>query len=158
MLLKSPTARRWSSGDGATGRDVASDLSASHHVLLATGHPRRLLPDRILGRSSWWWLDKLGILRLSGETALGKRIQKTDPFPSRGKTLKSLKAQGIQVMPKLVSSPGSQARFANGASAEVRVVIWATGYRDNSNWVAIPDVKDSDGNYIHRHGIAPIPN
>jgi putative flavoprotein involved in K+ transport len=145
-------------GDGATGRDIAGDLSASHQVFLATGHPRRLLPERILGRSSWWWLDKLGILKLSGETALGRRIQKSDPFPGREKTLNSLAAQGVQVMPKLVSAADRHVTFANGASTEVRSVIWATGYRDNSNWVAIPDVKDSHGNYIHRHGIAPIPN
>jgi putative flavoprotein involved in K+ transport len=145
-------------GDGATGRDVASDLAASHHVLLAIGHPRRLLPERILGRSSWWWLDKLGILKLSSETTLGKRIQKSDTFPGRGKTLNSLEAQGVQVMPKLVSAAGRHVTFANGASTEIRSVIWATGYRDNSHWVAIPDVKDAHGNYIHQHGIAPIPN
>ena len=48
--------------------------------------------------------------------------------------------------------------FANGISAEIHSVIWATGYRDNSDWVAIPDVKDAHGTYLHQRGIAPIPN
>jgi putative flavoprotein involved in K+ transport len=145
-------------GDGATGRDIAGDLSASHQVLLATGHPRRLLPERILGRSSWWWFDELGILKLSAETALGKYIQKRDPFPGRGKTLNSLEARGVQVVPKLVNAAGGQVTFANGTSAEIHSVIWATGYHDSSHWVAIPEVKDAHGTYLHRHGISPIPN
>ncbi len=145
-------------GDGATGRDVAKDLSASHQVILATGHRRRLLPERILNRNTWWWLDKFGLLRLSGETRLGKRIQQADPLPGKGKTLKSLEQKGVQIMPKLLTVAGRQVSFANGAAAEVDAVIWATGYRDNSDWVAIADVKDARGNFIHHQGIGPIPN
>lgn len=45
-------------GDGATGRDIAAELSADRTVFLATGRPRRLLPQRILGKSTWWWLAR----------------------------------------------------------------------------------------------------
>jgi putative intracellular protease/amidase len=43
-------------GDGATGRDIAHDVqgTGSHTVILATGRRRRLLAERILGRSTWW--------------------------------------------------------------------------------------------------------
>lgn len=40
-------------GDGATGRHIARELAATHRVLLAGGRPRRLTPDRILGRSTF---------------------------------------------------------------------------------------------------------
>jgi putative flavoprotein involved in K+ transport len=40
-------------GDGATGRDIASELAETHRVYLATGKPRRLMPERILGISMW---------------------------------------------------------------------------------------------------------
>src|SRR5215204_1814536 len=52
-------------GDGATGREIALELAVTNEVLLATGRPRRVSPDRILGRSVFWWMDKLGILRAS---------------------------------------------------------------------------------------------
>ena len=87
-------------GDGAAGRDIAHDLLGSHNVILATGHDRRLLPERILGKSTWWWLDKLGIVRLSGETVMGRYIQKADAFPGKGNTLKKLQGQGVRVVPK----------------------------------------------------------
>ena len=35
-------------GDGASGRDIAADLVATHRVVLACGRPRRLLPERFL--------------------------------------------------------------------------------------------------------------
>ena len=49
-------------GDGATGRQIALELTANHEVLLAAGRPRRVSPDRILGKSVFWWMDKLGVL------------------------------------------------------------------------------------------------
>jgi putative flavoprotein involved in K+ transport len=46
-------------GDGATGRQIALELTAKHEVLLAAGRHRRVSPDRILGRSAFWWMNKL---------------------------------------------------------------------------------------------------
>lgn len=145
-------------GDGAAGRDIAHDLLSSHNVILATGHARRLLPERILGKSTWWWLDKLGIVRLSGETALGRYIQKADAFPGKGNTLKKLQGQGVRVVPKLIAAHGQSATFANGVAADVTTVIWATGYRDDSAWVKLPEVKDARGNFMQRQGVGPLPN
>jgi putative flavoprotein involved in K+ transport len=55
-----PSGRVLVVGDGATGRQIAVELAATHEVLLATGRPRRVSPERILGRSIFWWMDKLG--------------------------------------------------------------------------------------------------
>jgi len=144
-------------GDGATGRDIAHELQARHTVILATGHARRL-PERILGKSTWWWLDKLGIVRLSGETALGRYLQKADAFPGKGNTLKKLHGQGVRVMPKLIAAQGHSVTFANGVAAEVATVIWAIGYRDDSAWVKLPEVKDAHGNFVQQQGVSPLPN
>src|SRR5215207_4004951 len=46
-------------GDGATGRQIALELAAAHEVLLAAGRPRRVSPDRILGKSVFWLVAKL---------------------------------------------------------------------------------------------------
>jgi putative flavoprotein involved in K+ transport len=145
-------------GDGAAGRDIAHDLQASHTVILATGHARRRLPERILGKSTWWWLDKLGIVRLSGETALGRYIQKADAFPGKGNTLKKLHGQGVRVVPKLIAAQGHAVTFANGVAAEVTTVIWAIGYRDDCAWVKLPEVKDAHGNFVQQQGVGPLPN
>ncbi|MBN9390922.1 MAG: NAD(P)-binding domain-containing protein [Chloroflexi bacterium] len=143
-------------GDGATGRDIANELAGSHKVILATGRRRKLIPARFLGKSSWWWLDKLGILTLPGESGLGQRIKEGDAFPNNGKTLKKLAEKGVQILPRLKECHGNTVTFAGGETAQVTSVFWATGYRDSSDWVAIPEVKDEDGNFIHWQGISPV--
>jgi len=47
--------------------------------------------------------------------------------------------------------------FADGETAEVEAVIWATGYRDETRWVAIPEVKDTGGAFAHQRGVSPVP-
>ena len=47
--------------------------------------------------------------------------------------------------------------FADGEKAEVDAVIWATGYRDNGRWVAVPEVKDASGGFVHWRGVSPVP-
>ena len=143
-------------GDGATGRDLASELSSTHTVLLAIGRPRRLLPEQVLGISIWWWLVRLGITRVSAKTALGQRLRQTDPFPARGRRFSQLEQKGVLIVKKLTSVRGKTATFADGIEREIDTVIWATGYRDDSAWVAIPEVKDEGGNFIHEEGISPV--
>ncbi|MGB7342082.1 MAG: NAD(P)/FAD-dependent oxidoreductase [Phototrophicaceae bacterium] len=145
-------------GDGASGRDFANELSQTHDVLLATGRSRRLLPEKLLGKSVWWWLDRLNLLQARKDSFIGKLMQKTDPFPARGRRLKSLEKKGVRILPHLTKVEGDIAHFDNGHSAQVDVVIWATGYQDNSDWVTISDVKDKNGNFIHDEGISPVEN
>ena len=143
-------------GDGATGRDIASELAETHLVYLATGKPRRLMPERILGVSTWKWLEILGLLTAPIESFLGKKMRDMDSFPNRDRDFAALRRKGIQIMPKLTEANGNTVTFQNGVRAPVNSVIWAAGYRDDSNWVHIPEVKDAHGNFVHQKGIAPI--
>ena len=145
-------------GDGATGRDIASELAESHTVYLATGKPRRLMPERILGMSMWWWLQKLGFLTAPTDSFIGRKMRAMDSFPNRARDFNALRRKGIQIMPKVTQADGNTVTFANGASVSVNSIAWAMGYRDDSDWVAIPEVKDSQGNFIHQKGISPVEN
>jgi len=153
-----PPGRVLVAGDGATGREIASELSATHEVLLATGRPRRVSPDRILGKSVFWWMDKLGILRASRESAVGRYLIKTDPFPGKALELSRLREQGVVVVGRIVRAEGRKVGFTIGETTEVDAVLWATGYKDDTAWVAIPEVKDERGRFVHQRGISPVPN
>jgi putative flavoprotein involved in K+ transport len=145
-------------GDGATGRDIANELSISHKVFLATGKSRRLLPDRVLGRSVWWWFDRLGLLAASADSHIGQFIRKRDPFPGRGKDFTYLRRKGVQIVGRLSQVDGKKAIFVTGDMIETDAVVWATGYTDNSDWVAIPEIKDMRGQFIHQQGTTAVPN
>jgi putative flavoprotein involved in K+ transport len=145
-------------GDGATGRDIAAELAASHSVILATGRQRKATPERVLGKSLFWWLDGFGLLTAPSESAVGRWMRASDPFPARGNQLRQLRQRGIRVVGRLQGGRGRRAAFAGGAMAEVQAVIWATGYRDDSEWVAIPEVVDSAGSFVQQQGISPVPS
>jgi putative flavoprotein involved in K+ transport len=145
-------------GDGATGRQIALELAAAHEVLIAVGRPRRVSPDRVLGKSIFWWMDKLGILRASRESAIGRYLMKADPFPGKALELKRLRRQGVNVVGRVLRAEGKKVSFANQKTAVVDYVIWATGYNDDTDWVTIPEAKDTDGSFLHHRGVSPVPN
>jgi putative flavoprotein involved in K+ transport len=144
-------------GDGASGRQIARELSDTHRVLLAAGHPRRVSKERILRKHLFWWLDRVGALRKSKETRLGRRLKQIDSFPGTGLDLPDLRERGITVVGRLINAAGRTVAFAGGESIDVDVVVWATGYRDQTDWVAIPEVKDASGAFIEQRGISPLP-
>jgi putative flavoprotein involved in K+ transport len=144
-------------GDGATGRQIALELTANHEVLLAAGRPRRVGRDRILGRSVFWWLDKLGVLRASRESRIGRYLMKADPFPGKHLELDQLRQQSVDVVGRVSEAEGKKVSFADGKAAEVEAVVWATGYRDDTDWVDIPEVKDGRDNFMHYRGVSPLP-
>src|SRR5215208_4523004 len=145
-------------GDGATGRQIALELTANHQVLLAAGRHRRVSPDRILGKSVFWWMDRLGVLRASRENPIGRYLRKADPFPGKGRELERLRERGVDVVGRVVQAEGKRVTLADGKTAEVDAIVWATGYRDETGWVEIPEVKDAQGNFMHYRGISPLPN
>ncbi len=144
-------------GDGATGRQIAGELAATHDVILSTGRPRRVSPERVLGRSIFWWLDRLGLLGASRESPVGRYLMKADPFPGKGLGLGRLRQRGVTVVGRLVRVEGRGCSFDGGVAADVGAVVWATGYRDDSAGVAIPEAKDAAGAFVHRRGVSPVP-
>ncbi|HET7035183.1 MAG TPA: NAD(P)/FAD-dependent oxidoreductase [Thermomicrobiaceae bacterium] len=144
-------------GDGATGRQIAGELAATHRVYLATGRPRRVSPDRVLGKSIFWWLDTLGALRKPADSLIGRRLKEADPFPGKHLELDRLREAGVNVEGRLTGASGRRVLFTGAASVEIDVVIWATGYRDRTGWVAIPEAKDARGAFVERRGISPVP-
>jgi putative flavoprotein involved in K+ transport len=144
-------------GDGATGRQIALELTVNHEVLLAAGRHRRVSPDQILGKSVFWWMDRLGVLRSSRESPIGRYLMKADPFPGKGLELERLRERGVDVVGRVVQAEGKRVTLADGKTAEVDAVVWATGYRDDTGWVEIPEVKDGRSNFLHYRGISPLP-
>jgi putative flavoprotein involved in K+ transport len=144
-------------GDGATGRQIALELAATHKVMLATGRSRRVTPDRVLGRSIFWWLDHLGVLRATRDSRIGRRMMAGDPFPGRGLALPRLRRAGVAVVPRLAAGEGKTVRFTDGGVADIDALVWATGYRDHSEWMGIPAARSPDGSFIESRGISPVP-
>jgi putative flavoprotein involved in K+ transport len=111
----------------------------------------------LFGKNIFWWMDKLGLLRISRETALGQRMMRQESFPGPHLRLANLRRQGISVVGRLTQADGCRATFATGERVAIDAVVWATGYQDRTDWVAIPEALDTDGQFVHRRGVSPVP-
>ncbi len=143
-------------GDGASGRDIASDLALRHRVALACGRPRRLLPEKVFGVSTWKWLKALGLLAADANSPVGRFMRSADPFPNRQRDLEDLRRLGVEIKPRAVSTTGRSVGFADGSAMDVGTVIWALGYRDDTAWVDVPKATSAEGGFLHVAGRSPV--
>ena len=143
-------------GDGASGRDIAVEASQFQPVILATGKSRKLFPETVLGKSIWWWLNLLGVLRAPADSRIGRKLKQADAFPDRARSIESIAKRGIRIVPRLEEASGAQAQFADGSVAHIRTVIWAVGYSDDSSWLDIEGARAPDGAILHEAGVSPV--
>ena len=142
-------------GGGNSGFQIAEELAAiGRQVDLSIGARLPMLPQRLAGRDLFWWLTKLGALRVSVESRLGRRMSSRD-FVIGG-SRRRLRAAGVRLRPAVTRADGRTAGFADGITLDVGIVIWATGYRSDYSWIDIPGVT-GDGKVIHRRGVTQVP-
>lgn len=144
-------------GCGNSGAQIAVELAQSRRVVLSAGHRITFMPLTLVGKSIFWWLDKLGILNAPTDSRVGKMVRKR-PDPVFGFELKHmLKRNMIERKPKTVRAENRTIEFSDGSSITVDHVIWATGFRFDYSWLRIPDALDGQGRPLHDQGVSPVP-
>ena len=142
-------------GGGNSGLQIAHELVATRQVDVSVGEKVPMLPQRLLGRDLFWWLTRLGFMRVNTATRLGQRLRARGEFVI-GTNRRRLKRAGVRFRPRLANAQGRTARFADHSSLDVSTVVWATGYRSDYSWISIPGVT-ADGRVVHRRGITDVP-
>jgi putative flavoprotein involved in K+ transport len=142
-------------GGGNTGFQIAAELSSSHDVHLAIGSRQTPLPQRILGRDLFWYLDKTGLIRKTTASRIGRRLQQNEDTLI-GSSPRGLRRQGVALHPRAVDASGSTVTFGDGGKLDVRSVIWATGFRSDHSWIDAP-IFDQDGRVVHQRGLTSSP-
>jgi len=142
-------------GGGNTGFQIAAELSASHDVHLSIGSRQKPLPQRILGRDLFWYLDKTGLIRKDKGTRVGRRLSEKDTLiGSRPRTLE--RKYGVKLHSRATAANGSTVSFDDGTPLDVRTVIWATGFRSDYSWIDVA-VCDASGRPVHERGVTEAP-
>ncbi len=142
-------------GGGNTGFQIAEELSASHEVHLSIGSRQTPLPQRILGRDLFWYLDATGLIRKTTQSRIGRRMEGRDTLI--GSTPRALRRRhGVELHGRTVGARGSTVSFSDGTDLEVRTIVWATGFRVDHSWIDVP-VFDDDGRVVHRRGVTESP-
>jgi putative flavoprotein involved in K+ transport len=142
-------------GGGNSGLQIAEELAADRQVDLSIGAHSPMLPQRLLGRDLFWWLQRLGLMRVSANSRLGRRMRARGEFII-GTNRRRLQRAGVRFRPRVVDAQGRTVRFADGSTLNVTTVIWATGFRPDHSWLHISGVA-GDGRITHRRGVTEVP-
>jgi putative flavoprotein involved in K+ transport len=150
-----PAGRVLVVGGGNSGFQIAEELAATRQVDLSIATRYPMLPQRRAGRDLFWWLTRLGLLRVTVTSRLGRRMSRRDFVI--GTNRRRLEGKGVRFRPRLVDAEGRTVRFADHRLLEgVGVVVWATGYRADYAWLHIPGVV-REGHVVHRRGVTQVP-
>jgi putative flavoprotein involved in K+ transport len=142
-------------GGGNSGFQIAEELAtAGRQVDLSIATKMPILPQRLAGKDLFWWLTRLGLLRVTVGSRLGQRMSSRDFII--GGSRRRLRSAGVRFRPGVAGAEGRTVRFADGTSLDVSIVIWATGYRPDYSWIDLPGVT-RDGQVIHRRGVTEVP-
>lgn len=141
-------------GAGNSGVQIAGELSRSHRVHLAAGERMPRLPQRVLGRSLFWWLERAGLMDVPAHSRRGRRMSRTDTLI--GTSPGALRSHGVHVVGRVVDVTDGTVRTADGREIRPAAVVWATGFRPRFDWIDAP-VFDARGAPLHDRGVTAAP-
>ena len=142
-------------GGGNTGYQIAEELARTHEAHLSVGARQTPLPQRILGRDLFTYLEALGLMRVTVASRLGRRLRYRETLIGSGPRA-AKEHYGIRLRERTVDAQGADVNFADGSRLAPAAVIWATGFRLDHSLVQLP-VFDADGRLEHRRGVTAIP-
>ena len=143
-------------GGGNSGSQIAVELSKDRQTYLSVGHKIKFLPQDIMKKSIFWWLDKLGIYTADVNSKVGQFLKK-QPDPIFGFELKSLIKSGKVILkPRTISIQNDNFIFEDNSEVRVNNVIWSTGFVSDYSWIDIADVFDEKNQPLHQRGITSV--
>lgn len=143
-------------GGANSGRQIALELArAGRTVHLSEGARLRELPQRSLGRDLFWWLTTTRAIHAPAGSLVGRRLRANEPVI--GTPRRALRDAGVMFHPRATAADGRTVRFADDRTVQPRAVVWATGYRHDDTWIAVPGALDDDGGLVVDDGATPVP-
>ena len=141
-------------GGGNTGFQIAAELTGTHAVHLSVGSRQTPLPQKVGHRDLFWWLTKTGLLNMTVDSRLGRRLSERETLI--GSSPKQLRRLGVDLHPRAVNASHDTVSFADGTQLRVDAVVWATGYQPDYSWIEAP-VLDAGGRVRHHRGVTNLP-
>jgi putative flavoprotein involved in K+ transport len=141
-------------GGGNTGFQIATELTGTHAVHLSVGSRQTPLPQKVWHRDLFWWLTKTGLLNMTVDSRLGRRLSERETLI--GSSPRQLRRLGVDLHPRAASASNNTVNFADGTQLRVDAVVWATGYQPDYSWIEAP-VLDAGGRVRHHRGVTNLP-
>jgi putative flavoprotein involved in K+ transport len=124
-------------GAANSGAQIALELASGRKTYLAEG-------GRAFYSSPRWLLERPSAWRIA-RRALQSRKRRDWPWPLGntqpffvGNFFEQVRSRGVEMMPRVVAAQGSEVTFADGRVLTTHCIVWATGYRPDYSWIALP--------------------
>ena len=141
-------------GGGNSGVQIAAELAQTRPTWLSIGKSLPTLPQRLGGKSVFWWLESLGLMNLSIETRLGRMTSRRDVLIGMS-TREAAIAYNVRRAGRAVSADRNVIFTHDGQAIEVAAVVWATGFKPHFSWIDAP-VFHHDGRPAQKRGVTAI--
>lgn len=142
-------------GGGNSGVQITAELAASRPTVLAVGEPLRRLPERVLGRSIFWWLERAGAMNVTVDSRLGRQASTRELLIGRSPGMIA-RELGVRIVGRAGRAEGRRVVTLDGEEIEIAAVVWATGFRADFTFLEAP-VLDERGRPVHRRGVSDLP-
>lgn len=143
-------------GGGNSGAQIAVELSKSKKTYLAVSKNPDYMPLFIMGKSIFWWLDKVGILNASSNSMLGKFIQRKGDFIFGHELKNALKQNRVVLKSRLIECKANEVRFQDDSTLHIQNIIWSTGFRSDYSCIQINGAISEKNEVLHQQGISPV--
>lgn len=124
-------------GGGDSGYQILNEISASgnRQVYFSGDTTVKSLPQKILGKTLWFWFTITGFLSFHKYSWVGKRISRITQ-PVIGTDVKGILARkNVQVVGRTKDALNETLYFEKEKVSTIKNIIWATGYRPNFEWI-----------------------
>jgi putative flavoprotein involved in K+ transport len=142
-------------GGGNSGVQIAAELSASRPTWLSVGEKLPRLPERWLGRSVFWWLERLGLMDVTVGSRIGRRVSARDGLIG-GSPETIARERGVRLLGRVERVEDGRLVTGAGERVDAAAVVWATGFRPDFRWIQ-PPVLDGAGRPVHARGVTGVP-
>jgi putative flavoprotein involved in K+ transport len=147
-------------GAGNSGAEISLELAATRHTYLSgrdTGNvpgnvPQTRLPWYIL---LLWFVGTWLLGRVTVDSRLGQKgreFNRTQGVPLVRFSPNDLLEAGVERVPRIEGVVDGKPQLADGRVLEVANVVWATGFRPDFGWIALP-VFAKDGYPLQHRGV-----
>ena len=123
---------------------------------MSVSHKIKFVPQDIMNKSIFWWLDKLGVYTANVNSMIGQFLKK-QADPIFGYELKSFIKNGrVIVKPRTISIQNDHFIFEDNSEVKVNNVIWSTGFRSDYSWIDMSEVFNDKNQLLHQRGITSV--
>lgn len=133
-------------GGGNSGAQIAEELATftnkKFEVYFSVKGHLSFISQKVLGKNIFWWMEKFCLLYAPKSSLRARLLNRSEPVI--GTDLKRLIKNGqVTVLPE----------FTGKAEMQFDTIIWATGYRQNYDFIKIQNVLNENGALKHDGGI-----